>query len=123
MQANHDQMQANHDQMQANHDQLQRQMQAMYNQMQDLSRQTIRALNRNAVAPGDPIAFPPPPANAGEAPCDCPGTFEDFMTLNPTNAQLLCGWYNVVPLPPRGEQSRRALARLLGLRYVDRAAQ
>eukprot|EP00961_Rhodomonas_salina_P259741 3509986-Rhodomonas_salina.1 len=114
--------------MQAMQNQTQSQMQAMQNQTQSqiarmetvmnhISLQTARALNRNAVSRPDPIDFPPRPAGApADPPCVLPETFGDFNDLTITNAQRLCAWYNVNPLPPRSEQSKVVLGRLLGLR-------
>mmetsp|Transcript_39296 Transcript_39296/g.92655 ORF Transcript_39296/g.92655 Transcript_39296/m.92655 type:complete len:222 (-) Transcript_39296:677-1342(-) len=120
MQNQNQMMQAMHSQMQAMQSQMQSQMQTMQSQMQDVSRQTTKAMNRNAISPSDPIEFPPRPAGApAHPPCVLPETLRDFQDLTYGSAQQLCAWYNIIPLPPRSEQSKVALARLLGLRSGD----
>eukprot|EP00961_Rhodomonas_salina_P061152 820987-Rhodomonas_salina.1 len=78
----------------------------------------VKAINRQALAPGDPIVFPPTEGAALQSE-ELPRTLSEFWSISAQQAHSLCEHYGLFPVPRNGEQRRTVLARFLGLRMGD----
>jgi hypothetical protein len=87
-------------------------------QMDQLFLMSAKAINRQALAPGDPIEFQRTTGAALQS-CMIPQTLGEFWSISAQHAQVLCVQSGLSQTLQSGEQRKAALARHLGLRMGD----
>mmetsp|Transcript_52789 Transcript_52789/g.123664 ORF Transcript_52789/g.123664 Transcript_52789/m.123664 type:complete len:242 (-) Transcript_52789:118-843(-) len=79
---------------------------------------SAKAINRQAIAPGDPIEFPPVAGTVLEH-HELPRTLNEFWCMSAQKARSLCRHFGLSATRQTGEHSKAALANLLCLRLGD----